>query len=79
MTIEDKTQNTEQLLTAKAVGEMLSLSKRQVFRLKSAGLICACIKVGQGAIRWRLSDVQKWIELGCCSRKDFETLTETRG
>jgi len=59
------------LLTAKAVGEMLSLSKRQIFRMRSAGLICAPVKVGQGAIRWRQSDIEKWIEFDCCSQQEF--------
>ena len=66
------TQKTEKLLTARAVGEeMLSLSKRQVFRLKSAGLICPPVKVGQGAIRWRQSDIERWIAMGCCNAKEF--------
>ena len=37
---------TEQLLTAKAVGEILSLSKRQIFSLKSSGRILAPVKIG---------------------------------
>jgi predicted DNA-binding transcriptional regulator AlpA len=69
----------EKLLTAKAVGEMLSLSKRQIFRMKSAGLICAPVKVGQGAIRWRQSDIERWIELSCCNQKDFEAMQQARG
>ncbi|MHA2043538.1 MAG: helix-turn-helix transcriptional regulator [Planctomycetota bacterium] len=69
----------EKLLTAKAVGEMLSLSKRQIFRMKSAGLICAPVKVGQGAIRWRQSDIDRWIELGCPDRKSFEAMQGARG
>ena len=63
---------TEKLLTAKAVGEMLSLSKRAVFRMRSAGLIVAPVKVGQGAIRWRKSDIEKWIRMGCPDREEFE-------
>ena len=63
----------EQLLTAEMVGEMLSLSKRAIFRMKAAGLICPCIKVGQGAIRWRASDVEQWIQWGCCSMQEFNT------
>jgi len=63
---------TEKLLTAKAVSEMLSVSKRQIFRLKSSGRICPCVKVGQGAIRWRRSDIEKWISMGCPDRKSFE-------
>lgn len=64
-------QKTEKLLNAQAVAEKLSLSKRAVFRMRSVGLICPCIKVGQGAIRWRQSDIEKWIQWGCCSLKDF--------
>ena len=64
-------QKTEKLLTAQAVGEKLSLSKRAVFRMRSAGLIVAPVKVGQGAIRWRQSDIEKWIQWGCCSMKEF--------
>ena len=69
-------QKTEKLLTVQAVGAMLSLSKRAVFRMRSAGLIVAPLRVGQGAIRWRQRDIERWIELGCCSRKDFEAITK---
>ena len=72
-----KTKMTEKrLLTAAAVAERLSLSKRAVFRMRSAGLICAPLKCGQGAIRWRLSDIEKWISMGCCSQKEFEARQE---
>ncbi len=73
-----KNQNC-QLLTAQAVGVRLSLSKRAVFRMRSAGLICAPVKVGVGAIRWRLSDIEKWIELGCPSKQEFEVMQQARG
>ena len=72
-----QTQVTEKLLTAQAVGAKLSLSKRAVFRMRSAGLICAPLKCGQGAIRWRLSDIEKWIALGCPSKSEFEVRKET--
>ena len=72
-------QMNETLLTAQAVGAKLSLSKRAVFRMRSAGLICAPVRVGAGALRWRSSDIEKWIELGCCSRKDFEAVTGNGG
>ena len=70
------TQTTEKLLTAKMVGEVLNVSKRQVFRLRSAGLICPPVRVGRGAIRWRQSDVEKWISIGCCSKSEFEARRE---
>ena len=62
----------ETLLTAQAVGAKLSLSKRAVFRMRSAGLICSPVKVGAGAIRWRQSDIEQWIALGCPSKSEFE-------
>ena len=68
-----------QLLTAKAVGERLSLSKRAVFRMRSAGLICAPVKVGAGAIRWRSSDIEQWISLGCPSKCEFEAIQQAKG
>ena len=71
-------QKTEKLLTAQAIGSMLSLSKRAVFRMRAAGLICAPLKVGQGAVRWRQSDIEKWIELGCPDRQSFEAVTGGR-
>lgn len=61
----------EILLTAQMVGERLNLSKRQIFRLKSAGKIPSPVRVG-GAVRWRESDIEQWIEWGCCSRQEFE-------
>lgn len=67
-----KETSTEKLLTVEAVAEMLSLSKRAVFRMKSAGLICPSIKVGQGAVRFRQSDIELWIKLGCPNQLEFK-------
>ena len=66
----------EKLLTAQAIAEKLSLSKRAIFRMRSAGLICSPVKVGAGAIRWRQSDIEQWIAMGCCSQKEFEARKE---
>jgi len=61
---------TAKLLTANAVGEMLSLSKRQIFRLKSSGRIPAPVKIG-GSVRWKHTDIERWISLGCPDGKTF--------
>lgn len=71
-----QTNQTCQLLTAHTVAEKLSLSKRAVFRMRSAGLICAPLKCGQGAIRWRQSDIEKWIQWGCCDAAEFRAREE---
>jgi len=63
----------EKLLTAKSVGEMLSLSKRTVFRLNACGRIPAPVRIG-GSVRWRQSDVERWIQWDCPDRQTFELL-----
>jgi len=68
------TQTTEQnikLLSAKQLGNVLSLSARTIWRLRSSGKLPEPVKVGQGAIRWRQSDIEKWITMGCPDRKKF--------
>ena len=67
------TQITEKLLTAKAVGEMLSLSKRQVFRLNSSGKIPAPIRIG-GSVRWAENTIAVWLKAGAPDRKTFEAM-----
>ncbi len=59
------------LMNAAAVGEMLCLSKRQVFRLRSYGKLPRPIKIG-GSIRWRSSDIELWLDMDCPDQKTFE-------
>jgi len=67
------TKNEIQLLTAKELGKILSLSKRQIFRLNSCGKIPAPIRIG-GSVRWANSTIQSWIDTGCPSRSEFEAM-----
>jgi predicted DNA-binding transcriptional regulator AlpA len=59
--MKDFTNSTIQFLTAKAVGKILSLSPRTIWRLRSTGQLPKPIKIG-GAVRWRLSDIEKHFE-----------------
>ena len=65
----------EQLLTAKAMGEMLSLSKRQIFRLNSAGMIPAPIRIG-GSVRWAASMIVEWLQAGAPDRNTWAAMRE---
>ncbi len=67
------TQN--QLLTAKQLGLMLALSTRQIFRLTAAGKLPRPVRIG-GAVRWKLSDIQRWQDLNCPDRAEYETRTQ---
>jgi prophage regulatory protein len=79
--MDTKTQKSNQniqLLNAKILGEKINLSKRQIFRLNSCGKIPAALKIG-GSIRWRQSDIELWLEMGCPDRKTFEAMKQQGG
>ncbi len=71
--MNEKIEQNCQLLTAKDLGKMLSLSKRQIFRLNSCGKIPTPIRIG-GSVRWSLSVIDKWLGAGAPDRKTFEAL-----
>lgn len=73
-----ETKNTKseiQLLTAKQLGGLLSLSKRQIFRLNSCGKLPAPIRIG-GSVRWAESIIAAWLKVGAPDRKTFEAMQE---
>lgn len=69
--------NDVQLLTAKQLGLMLTLSQRQIFRLNSCGKLPRPLRIG-GAVRWRLADISHWQDLSCPDRREFEARQEMR-
>jgi prophage regulatory protein len=69
---EDKNQ-TRQLLRAKELAKMLSISKRQIFRLNSSGKIPAPVRIG-GAVRWRADECAAWVAAGAPDRKRWEQM-----
>lgn len=68
----------DKLLTAKALGEMLSLSKRQIFRLNSCGKLPQPLRIG-GSVRWAESTIAKWLTAGAPDRKTFEAIQQAKG
>jgi len=77
--METKNTKTEiQLLTAKQLGVRLSLSKRQIFRLNSAGKIPAPIRIG-GSVRWAESIIAAWLKAGAPDRSSFEAMEQAGG
>jgi len=55
------------LIKAPEVAKMVSISTRTLWRLVSTGRFPAPVHVG-GSTRWRLSDVEQWIEDGCTTK-----------
>lgn len=72
------TGSKEQLLTAKSLGQMLRLSKRQIFRLNACGKIPAPIRIG-GAVRWSAEEISAWLAASAPDRRTWEAMQETQG
>jgi predicted DNA-binding transcriptional regulator AlpA len=46
------------------VAELLNISTRTLWRLKSGGQVPAPVRFG-GTVRWRLDEIKNWIAEGC--------------
>ena len=60
-----------ELITANQLADMLSISERTLYRLKSIGQLPEPIVLG-GSVRWRLTEVREWIANGCPKPPEFE-------
>lgn len=58
------TDSTPMLIDAETLARMLGVSERTLWRLLSARKLPEPIRIGRNT-RWRLSEVQRWIEDGC--------------
>ena len=65
-----------ELLTAGDLARRLKVSLRQVRKLHSGALVPAPVMLGR-SMRWRGSDVGKWIEAGCPNRETWEKQLES--
>lgn len=55
--------NELELLNVKAVAKILSVSARQVWRLRDGGLLPAPLRIA-GSVRWIRAEIQEWIRCG---------------
>jgi len=54
------------LISVQTVAAMLSMSTRQVWRLRDAGDMPPPIKLGK-IVRWRANEIAAWVQDGCPS------------
>lgn len=67
-----------QLISAKELAKMLSLSKRQIHRLNSCHRLPAPTRIG-GSIRWIESEIVEFIKAGAPDRKSWEAMKQAGG
>ena len=53
-----------ELLDVRTVANMLSASRRHIYRLSDSGRMPAPVKLG-ALVRWRRAEVLEWIANGC--------------
>jgi prophage regulatory protein len=53
-----------ELINANQFAELLNISERTLYRLKSTDQLPEPIRLG-GSVRWRLSEIRGWIDKGC--------------
>ena len=78
MAKENTNQNTETLLSTRAVAKILSLSSRTVHRLNSSGLIIKPLRIS-GSVRYSQSELMAWIEAGMPRRSEWQAMKQARG
>lgn len=61
---EPESSDSTWLIDASQLAEHLNISVRTLWRLRSAGKLPPPLHVG-GCVRWRTSDIQKWIAADC--------------
>ena len=61
------------LIKAKELAEMLSVSTRHIWRMKSSNKLPRAIEIGK-CVRWKLLDITNWLTMGCPSMEKFEAI-----
>lgn len=56
---------TAAVYDADDMASLLDISKRQVWRLRDAGLLPPPIRLGTAVVKWSRAEVDRWIAAGC--------------
>lgn len=55
---------TDKMLKIKQVEKLVSISESTVYKLVKQGLFPEQVRISTRCVRWRLSEVQEWMQLG---------------
>lgn len=56
--------NERVLISAKELAELLGVSIRTLWRLRSGGQLPLPVRLGH-TVRWRMTDIETWLAAGC--------------
>lgn len=59
------------LINANELAETLGISMRHLWRMKAARELPKPVQL-RNSVRWLLSDIERWLGMGCPSQKRFE-------
>lgn len=65
------------LLPAKDAALLLGISERHFYKLHSSGRVPRPIRLGR-AVRWRASELRKWLDAGAPPRAKWELVRSRR-
>jgi predicted DNA-binding transcriptional regulator AlpA len=71
--MKSKQTTTPQLVSIAYLSAMLDISRSKLFDMRASGQLPRAIKIGR-LTRWRLSDIEAWINAGCPRQEKFEAL-----
>ncbi len=60
-----------ELFTVRELAARMKVSQRQIWKMLSSGKVPEPIRLGR-SVRWRKTDIDEWVRLGCVSREEFE-------
>ncbi len=59
------------LLTVDELSDLLKVSNRTIWRMRSASQIPSPVRIG-GGVRWRQSEIENWIQEGCPDQSNVQ-------
>ncbi len=77
MSQDSMTHEASLLLSATNLADLLQVSKRTLWRLRSAGKLPRPVQLG-GSVRWNADEIRQWIAAGCPNLQQWEATRGTR-
>jgi prophage regulatory protein len=64
--------STSLLLSAERLAELLQVSKRTLWRLRSSGRLPEPVVLGS-SVRWRAAEIESWVLAGCPTLSEWDS------